>query len=567
MSKELRHLLFLFAIFLHPFIVSYGQSLGLEIYSEQKNNQRVIDSLNVKSNFKDYIHLEKETNLVLLKLQRLGYIESTVNSIKKKNDSTYRATYKLGNKWAYLRVFFSTKEVTKKELERISIKATKDYFTIPIKETENILNQINQLKIAQGDPFSSVQLSKLKKNDSLTIYGQLTLSSGNTRRINDIIIKGYEKFPRSFLKHYAGIKKEDIFIQEEVLKKTSLLNNLGFVKSFKPPEALFREKSTSLYLYLKRTNNNLFDGILGFASNQTTQRLEFNGFLNLELNNNLNFGEQLLIHFKADGREQQNFRIKASIPYLFRSPIGLSSELKIFRRDSTFSTTDQQVQLNYQVNPAIKLYGGYKGYTSVNLLREQNTSNTIIEDYKSRFLLFGSSYLRQQSENLFPIKTFLEINGEFGNRESESDNQSQLKITSLLEHLFNLNTQNTIYIGSQLQFLSSDRFLTNELFRFGGINSIRGFNENSIDASFSTVINTEYRYIFNTTTYIHSIVDIGYFENKTTNTKSNLYSFGIGLGLQTAAGIFRFNIANGISESQNFQFSNTKIHLSVTSRF
>jgi len=124
-----------------------------------------------------------------------------------------------------------------------------------------------------------------------------------------------------------------------------------------------------------------------------------------------------------------------------------------------------------------------------------------------------------------------------------------------------------IFIQNNTSVLLSDRFLTNELFRFGGINSIRGFNENSIDASLYTVINTEYRYRFNAGFYLHSIIDIGYFENEINQLEEELYGFGIGLGLFTKAGLLKFSFANGISENQDFKFSSTKIHLSLTSRF
>ena len=71
-------------------------------------------------------------------------------------------------------------------------------------------------------------------------------------------------------------------------------------------------------------------------------------------------------------------------------------------------------------------------------------------------------------------------------------------------------------------------YLTNELFRFGGINSMRGFAENSIDASLLSVFNTEYRYLLNQQTYLHSIIDVGYFENEILRQKEKLYSFGLG---------------------------------------
>ena len=124
-----------------------------------------------------------------------------------------------------------------------------------------------------------------------------------------------------------------------------------------------------------------------------------------------------------------------------------------------------------------------------------------------------------------------------------------------------------LYLSNATSFLSSDTYLTNELFRFGGINSIRGFNENSIDASLFSVLNTEYRYQFGEGLYVHSIIDVAYFENQTVTLKEKLYSFGLGIGLQTKAGIFKFNIANGNSENQNFNFSNTKLHLSFRQDF
>ena len=136
-----------------------------------------------------------------------------------------------------------------------------------------------------------------------------------------------------------------------------------------------------------------------------------------------------------------------------------------------------------------------------------------------------------------------------------------------MSHIFNLNFKNSIYLGNSTSVLSSETYLTNELFRFGGINSIRGFSENSIDASLFSVLNTEYRYLLGRTTYLHSIIDLAYFENQTLNLKEELYSFGLGLGLQTEAGVFKLNIANGVSATQNFKFSNTKIHISLSSRF
>ena len=74
-----------------------------------------------------------------------------------------------------------------------------------------------------------------------------------------------------------------------LIGKNNELNSLGFVTTTKPPEILFKEDSTSVYFYLKKLKNNNFDGILGFSSGEENKGLTFNGYINLELNNNLNY--------------------------------------------------------------------------------------------------------------------------------------------------------------------------------------------------------------------------------------------------------------------------------------
>ena len=543
-----------------------AQNLKLEINAEKQISEGLLDSLQLQLNFKNYLELKREVDTLLPKFQRLGFIESSLTQLTRKNDSVYEAEFFLGNRWREIQIFYREKEFSKEVLEQISSKVTKDYFVLPIIEIEPALHYLNQSQTENGDSFAKLQLSNILKIDLQTLSANLNAVTGAIRTIDNIVIKGYDKFPTSYLSYYAGIKKGKPFIQKKVIAQNELLNNLGFVKTVKPPEALFRKDSTSVYFYLEKRNNNLFDGILGFATNEDSQKLEFNGYLNLELNNNLNYGEQLLINFKADGREQQNFRVRTTLPYLFKTPFGITAELKIFKQDSTFATTDQQIRLNYQVNPTSSVYVGYKTYESSNLLDEIVAGSTVT-DYDSRYLLAGANYRKLQSSIFFPLKTYIGIDSEIGTRTTVDSEEQQFRLSGQLSHIFNLNAKNSIYLGNSTSVLSSETYLTNELFRFGGINSIRGFSENSIDASLFSVLTTEYRHLLGRTTYLHSIIDLAYFENQTLNLKEELYSFGLGLGLQTEAGVFKLNIANGVSTEQNFKFSNTKIHISLSSRF
>ena len=566
----MKYLLYIFLylnIYTAFFYDLYSQNLLLTIKEEENHFPKdLLDSLDIHTDFKNYLTLKQEAESLHTTLADIGYIDNELKSLEKENDSSYIVTYYLGIRYRLIKIYYSKENFSKKELLQVSSEVNDAYFILPFENIESSLYKLNTLKAKDGNAFVRLYLDEITKNKDSSLSAHIILINGNKRTIDDIIIKGYEKFPKSFLKYYAGLKIGKTFDKEKITSQSEALNTLGFVTNLKPPEALFKKDSTTIYFYLKKQKNNLFDGILGFSTDEDTQKLIFNGYLNLELNNNLNFGEQFILNYKADGNDQQNFRVKATLPYLLKSPIGVGLELIIFKRDSTFVTTEQQARVSYQINPATKSYIGYKGYESSNLLNE-STTGTAIEDYNSKYFVAGGSYTIYQRNNLFPIKTNISIETEIGSRDLKESAESQLRFIGVLQHIFNLNYKNSIFLKNSTSVLTSNTFLTNELFRFGGINSIRGFNENSIDASMFSVLNSEYRYQFNGGVYIHSIIDIVYFENQVLKIKEKLYSFGIGVGMQTKAGIFRFNIANGNTENQDFNFSNTKVHLSLSSKF
>src|SRR5699024_9038667 len=161
--------------------------------------------------------------------------------------------------------------------------------------------------------------------------------------IDSIVIKGYEKFPKSFLKNYLRIKPRQLFNKTKLDQKTEALQDLRFAKSVRPPEVLFTKDKTTLYLYLEKENSNNFEGFLGFSTDEETQRLKLDGDISLSLVNNLNYGEELDLHYKNNGDEQQEFNAGLKLPFLFNTPFGLNLKLNLFRQDSTYTTNNQTV--------------------------------------------------------------------------------------------------------------------------------------------------------------------------------------------------------------------------------
>lgn len=549
-----------------------GQNIRLDVNGKDSTETVVLKSHISKFEFSDLNTLKSEIESLENSLQKQGYIELERKKFQRISDSSFQVFIALNKKYESL--YILNPEILieygfkKREIERFSTSTENNLIQLNFEAIESVLDYINQTISERGFPFVQVSLKQIKPatKDKNTLQAFLEIESSSQRTISAISIKGYEKFPKAFLKYSVGLKKGLLFQKEKITSQSLLLDNLGFVKNLKPPEVLFTKEQTELFLYLEKIPNNLFDGILGFTTNEESNKIELNGYLNLILSNNLNFGERLELQYKNDGGDQEHFKVNLELPYLFQSPVGIEAGLELFKRDSTFSTVEKNIFTNYRFNTKTKVFIGYKDYESNSLLEEALAGNPIV-DFESNYFIFGGNYIKPQASQLFPNKTIVSISNEIGTRTERNQKTNQYKINFEASHIFNLNESNSFFVNNSTSYLASDNYLTNELFRFGGINSIRGFDENSIDASFYSVLNTEYRFLLNLNTYLHSITDLAYFENLITNSKSQVYSFGAGIGLSNRVGIFKFEIANGTFEGQDFKFSNTKIHLSLQTKF
>lgn len=543
---------------------SFSQSLSLLITAESDSKTKVIDSISYQKTFQNFNSITKELDTLKYKLTRFGFIDTTLDSIYKQNDTLFKAQFFLGHKINRIRITYDS-VFNPQLLNFINHTKNNTSFELNITELEPSLKLLNSKIAEEGDPFSTLQLVNISKENTQLITADLKIITNQKRRIDKIIVKGYEKFPQSYIKRFLKLKTGSSFNLNEIKDKVELLEDLRFASKIKDPEVLFTKDSTTLYLYVEKNRTNNFDGFLGFGTNENTNNIEFDGYLDLRLVNNLNYGETLNLFYKSDEIDQQTFKIDTDLPYLFRSPIGLQVGLTIFRKDTTFSNASQYAKINYQINAQHSIAAGISSTTSTNLL-ENDTA--ILNDYTSNYYTLSYNYTKPQFyDPLFPINFWFDLSSGFGNRENDNGNQSQTVFNLNTYKIFNLNPRNSVYTRLSGAILTSDDYLDNELFRFGGINSIRGFEENSLVANLYGVINTEYRYKLSNSIYVHSVLDAAYFENQITDTKEKLFGFGFGLGLLTNAGLFRLNYSSGKSEDRQFRLSDSKVHVSLTASF
>ena len=248
--------------------------------------------------FNNYKEIDAHLTNTIDKLQEQGFLTAYFLLPKKTNDSTFVTRIFKNSETPYIYIKNYT-ELPPTAQAMFSL--AKDNKNIPIALTalKQKIKQLNYELSEEGSPFNTIQLKNIKKKGD-SLFADLKITKLKQRTLDSIIIKGYPKFPTGFLKYYAGLKTGNTYKNTKIESQSLQISNLTFVTAVKPAEVLFNPKSTQLYLYLKKQNANNFDGFLGFSTDEENGNVILDGYLNLNLINNLNFGEELRLTYKSD---------------------------------------------------------------------------------------------------------------------------------------------------------------------------------------------------------------------------------------------------------------------------
>ena len=560
----------LFILFLTFGLHSSAQNFQLKLIGSSESETKTLDSLNYNTNHKNLKSIVDELSIATEKLSKMGYLENRMLENAKENDSSYLAKFRLGERINSIHIYIGRDPIL---IDLISLDKTKDSIILPYGEIESFLNQ-TLLKLEQkGFALAKLKLSTIQKKKK-SLYANLQFETGQQRQLNSIVVQHAEgdkknSFPKGHLAQLNRKYHNTTFNQDVVRRIHDDFEKIRFVSQVKYPEILFTKDTTKVYVYLDKRKSNTFDGYIGFANNENN-KIRFNGYLDVTLENTLRVGEQFSLYWKSDGNDQKTFMTGIELPYLFKSPLSLKAQIHIFKQDSTFQNTKKAIDLGYFIDYNTRIYLGYQSTESSDI---QNKNSKTLSDYTNSYLTSKLEYSKLNTTNSnFLEKSSLFITTGFGKRITNdspetigTNKQFYIKLDVL--HTFYLNQKNCININSRTNFLNSETYIINELFRFGGSNSIRGFAENSLQANFMTAIQTEYRYVASPSLYIHSIMDYGFYQDDSAKNKGDLIGLGLGIGLHTKNGLLKIAFANGIFNNQEVKFYNTFIHINYNIKF
>lgn len=538
----------------------FGQNMYLTVLGSSKEETKIIDSVGYLRKLVSEKLVFAEIEILNDRLQKMGYLESAIQENTKLNDSVREIKIDLKNQIKKCELYIGIKKNDDLDFENIK----KDTARIAFSELLGFLEKKRNQLEKEGYSLAKITLTAINQKEKL-FCANLNITLDQIRKINGIEVKGLSNFPKGHLKNLERNYKSKKFTKEELERLKQEVDQYEFVKQIKYPEFLFTKDSTKVFLYLEKKESNTFDGFVGFGNDETTQKIRFTGFLDLNLRNILKSGEKIGLLWKSDGKDQKTLSVGLELPYLHKSPIGIKTNLNLFRQDSLFQNTKIGLEIGYSLFSKSKIYLGYQTETSSVL---KTDSLFELNDYKNKFITTSfelSSNLTRQT--LLREKNNLSFKIGFGNRRSDNIIISQILTLLTFKKSIPLNSKSNIEIKSQNYLLKSNKFIKNELYRYGGINSIRGFNENSLQGNFFTSVLTEYQYLLAPALLLNTILDYGIYEDRTNSTSGKLLGLGFGLKILTKNGLLNLIYANGTTENQAVKLSNSIIHISLKTNF
>ena len=525
-----------------------------------------------------------------------GYLDFSIDSLTPINDSSYFAWIHQGRRYIWGNIKWGIKEgvllksgLNPKKIENQAVNPTSLFLLY-----EKIIGYYEN----NGYPFASVNLDSTNYiND--TISGKLNIVLGSHFTFDTLAIHGDSKLKKSYLQHYLEILPGNNFNDNLIVSIGKKLKELPFATEFQSHNIEFVGNKVIVHVYLNKKTANFFNGVLGILPNSpslqqnTGSNLLITGDVKLTLLNSFKYGEKIDFSWRRLQALTQQLNADVAFPYLFNTPFGASNQLDLLKQDTSFINFSNSLGIAYSLstNKQLKVFWEHKSTTVLN----QNT-NSLQNLYSNNTNFYGLAFSWEKLDYRFNptsgVRLFVSAQG--GNKTMQGTEEKgkikvpivsenlNLSITALLpkttaiyhfkaeiDYYIPLFKITTLKLSTKNAYISNPYLFDNDLFRVGGFRLLRGFDEQSLYASFYSIATIEYRLLLEQNSFIALFFDKAYTERKTFSVSESdrPYGFGASINFQTKPGIFSVSYALGSQKGNPINFQSAKIHLGFVSLF
>lgn len=574
------------------FLLLTVPSLSAQILLQQLNENGIMAQ---KQSVVTHIPPHEYVKVLTDSMQYQGYLEYAVDSMVSVNEKTYlfihqgplyywRNIQKPSVEIAQSAILFDNgkwEAITRKNIGKPATSSSRD----------GLLNEINELVTTQGFPFASTSLNILQAENG-KIDAQIEVNFGTFVRFDSILLKGEKPLAPSFLFRYLDLKKGAAFSGEMLEKIKSRIGALPYVELLDAKPVLSGQQMNWV-LTMKKKTASRFDFLIGLLPGASTNAggTLLTGTLEGEFLNSFGRGERLYIQFERLRPETQRLQMALRYPFLLGSPLGLDWRADLYKRDTSFLNVEQSIGLLFQFRGGdywqIHLESNNSrliGIDEKKLLQSNKLPDQL--DMKQSGIGFSFSFNRTDyalnprsgwllqtritAGNRRIIQNTRIVALGFSEKYTEFKNQARYKVHAEGSYFIPIGKNSTIQTNGMVGYLGgSGELLSNELFRLGGNQNLRGFDEEAFLVRQFMLATVAYRLLISKNSYIYTFINQAFLTEMKEGIAVNDKPFGLGAGLniETTAGLFGISVAVGSNNGQPLSSATPKIHLGFKNIF
>lgn len=462
------------------------------------------------------------------------------------------------------------------QLQKITIKHTGRSDSVllvypNINFTQNVLQiEIERLIVEQnnsGYPFAKSRIERfIPDHKECKVSIVLQIDSGEMSEAAGIYFSGHRSNSQGYLRQISRFQAGELITPDYLrylranLVDSELFNDVG------EGQILLREGKPVVLFRVQERSLNQFDGLLGYVpdtrgNGQVVGNLEFSFWNVITEGNGLNFKYQRL------RPETSELELGISQDWINGLPIGISAGFNFYQNDSTYQSRQFQLQGSYRVSGGFKLIGGIKFQASIS---GSGIPQVVEPDGSKRISQLGFEYTNLDRYDVPTRGNYLSLGYGIAYKDLQEDSAGTF-VQNVLElearQYLSVFDRSVIAFSLQGFILEADRVTLNDLIRFGGANSFRGYGEDQFRAGRLLWGDMEYQFLLNRESFLFVFGAYGMYQRPKLFSETNnefmstekLYSLGFGLSYQTRIGRLKFTYAISPEES----IANGKIHFGV----
>ena len=543
-------------IFLAQFFLSFSLTCwSQQIYRLEVNG--LDERYAIRKEKADSLEALRLARKKLQELQQAGYWMASLDKFRVEGESV-RIDYFMGRRYMDVNV------TVLGALGEIKVPNKKNRGADASRRLNRLIGSTLAAYENNGYPFASIRFDSVSFSGS-GLKMKMTVDKGPLITIDSISLNPDNLLRPTFLQNYLRLKYGTAYDETQVQAIPNRLQRLPFLQleSF---AASYQLKKAKIQLSVQPRKVNYFDGILGFVPNRDGEGVEFTGELNLKLNNLFRSAKVLEFHWNKMEPKSQLLDVKYFHPVLLGTPLDFSFVYNQVRQDTLYSNRIINLKFGYRPTPNFNTSFFYENREG----NELDDASDLSGDFSINFYGLGVQYSRL--DHFFnPRRGWqFESEGSVGDKSiSGLANTTQFRFSSKFATYLSTGKKSLLYFGLQGGVVLEDNLFLNDLYRIGGLRTVRGFNEGAIFASRYAVVNNEWRLYFEADSYLLAFVDLAFtqFQAKTDRRNENMQGLGAGMNLSVNNGQFVLIYALGQRVGQEFSFDSSKIHLGYVAKF